>query len=147
MLLPIGHEETTVRRMPWVTLAFISFCLLAFTLTAIAPSGEEGIAASERRAVEYFLDHPFLELDQRLKGYIYYSLRPQVGQEVSPPDDLDRLQRKQLELDALVEAFYTARDSTPYFRWGLVPTQQRPISWLTHMLMHAVLPVTGIRLV
>jgi membrane associated rhomboid family serine protease len=137
MLLPIGHEETTVRRMPWVTLTIISFCLLAFTLTAIAPSGEEDITAGERRAVEFFLDHPYLELDQRLKGYIYYSLRPQVGQEVSPPDDLDRLQREQLELDVLVEAFYTARDSTPYFRWGLVPTQQRPITWLTHMLMHA----------
>jgi len=137
MLFPIGHEETTVRRMPWVTLTIIGTCIVAFILTAIAPSGEERVAFAEREAVEYFLDHPYLELDQQLKGHTYYSLRHQRDrQDIFPPDDLDELQLQQRELDALVEALYAARDSTPYFRWGLVPTQQRPVAWFTHMLMH-----------
>ncbi|MCW8985022.1 MAG: rhomboid family intramembrane serine protease [Thermoanaerobaculales bacterium] len=138
MLLPIGHEETTVQRMPWVTLTIIGACLVAFVLTAIAPSGEERVAFSEQRVVEYLLDHPYLQLDERFKGYIYYSLKQQRDrQTISPPDDLEEVRLEQLELDALVQAFYEVRGGTPYFRWGLVPTQQRPVAWFTHMLMHA----------
>lgn len=138
MLLPIGHEETTVRRMPWATLTIIGACVVAFVLTAIAPSGEDRIAFSEQELVAFFLDHPYLELDEHFKGYTYYSLRQQRDrQEILPPDDLDSLQREQRELDGLVEAYYATRDGTPYFRWGLVPTRQRPVAWFTHMLMHA----------
>jgi membrane associated rhomboid family serine protease len=138
MLLPIGHDQTTVRRMPWVTLTIIGLCLLVFTLTAIAPSGEENIAACERRAVEFYLDHPHLALDPALKGYTYYSLRQQRSEETpSPPVSADDLRREQLELDGLVTAFFEARDNTPCSRWGLIPARPRPVTWLTHMLMHA----------
>ena len=137
MLLPIGHEETSLRRMPWVTLTIIGACLVTFILTAFAPSVDERVAFSEREVVEYFLDHPYLQLDERFKGYTYYSLKQQRDrQTISPPDDLEELQLEQFELDGLVEAFYEVRGRTPYFRWGLVPTQQRPIAWFTHMLMH-----------
>jgi membrane associated rhomboid family serine protease len=137
MLLPIGHEETTVRRMPWVTLTIIGVSVVAFILTAIAPSGEDRFAFSERQAVGYFLDHPYLELDERLKDYTYYSLRQQRNrQDIAQPDDADELHLQQRELDALVEAFDEVRNSTPYYRWGLVPTDQRAAAWLTHMMMH-----------
>jgi membrane associated rhomboid family serine protease len=137
MLLPIGHEETSVRRMPWVTLAIIGACVVAFILTAIAPSGEDRVAYSEQKLVAYFLDHPYLELDEQFKRYTYYALKQQRdSQENLPPDDSEELQREQRELDTLVDAFYATRDSTPYFRWGLVPTQQKPVAWFTHMLMH-----------
>jgi len=137
MLFPIGHEETTVRRMPWVTLTIIGSCLVVFILTAMAPSGEDRVAFAEQIAIEYFLDHPYLELDEQHKGYTYYSLRQQRNDQSIPgPDDLEELQSEQRELDALVESFFATRDGTPYFRWGLVPTRQRPVAWFTHMLMH-----------
>jgi membrane associated rhomboid family serine protease len=137
MLLPIGHEETTVRRMPWVTLTIIVCCLVAFIFTAIAPSGDERVSFSEQRVVEYFLDHPYLQLDEQFKGYTYYSLKQQRDRRTIPfPDDFEDLQLEQSELDALVSSFFEIRSGTPYFRWGLVPTQQRPLAWLTHMLMH-----------
>jgi len=136
MLLPIGHEETTVRRMPWVTLTIIGLCLAAFVLTFIAPSGEQRIAAAELRVLEYFFARPYLELDPELKGYAYYSLKQLEAPETSPPQDFEHQQIEQRELDGLVEAFFAARNDTPYFRWGLVPTDQRPVAWLTHMLMH-----------
>jgi len=137
MLLPIGHEETTVRRMPWVTLTIIGSCLVAFILTAIAQSGEERVAFSEQGVVEYFLDHPYLQLDEQFKGYTYYSLKQQRDRQTSPaPDDLEELRLEQAELDALVASFFEIRGGTPYYRWGLVPTHKRPVAWFTHMLMH-----------
>lgn len=137
MLLPVGHEETTVRRVPWVTFSIIGLCVVVYILTAGAPSNVESIEAAERRAVEYFLDHPYLELDPELKGYLYYSLRQRGGPEIVSPEDPGEQLGEQRELDVLVAAFYDARNSIPYYRWGLVPTQQRPTAWLTHMLMHA----------
>jgi membrane associated rhomboid family serine protease len=136
MLLPIGHEQTTVRRMPWVTLTIIGLCLVAFVLTLIAPSGEQKVAAAEFRALEYFFAHPYLELDPQLKGYAYYSLKQLEATESSPPEGFEQQRSEQLELDGLVDAFFAARDDTPYYRWGLVPTDQRAVTWLTHMLMH-----------
>lgn len=137
MLVPIGHEQTTVRRMPWVTLTIIGLCVLAYILTVIAPSSEGVIANRQRRAVEFYLEHPYLELDPRLKGHTYYSLLQQAGPEVPAPADGGRLQREQRELDGLVEGVFEARDNTPFYRWGLIPSRPRPVSWLTHMLMHA----------
>jgi membrane associated rhomboid family serine protease len=137
MLLPIGHEQTTVRRMPWVTLAIIGLCLFAYILTIIAPSAEGVIANRERRAIEFYLEHPYLELDPQLKGYTYYTLRQQDGPEVLAPEDEGQLRADQRELDTLVEAVFQARDDTPFYRWGLIPTRPGAVTWLTHMLMHA----------
>jgi membrane associated rhomboid family serine protease len=137
MLLPIGHEQTTVRRMPWVTLTILGACVLAYVLTVLAPSGEERVAARELEAVGYALDHPYLDLDPRLKGYLYYSMKEHDAPELPPPEDADVVESEQRQLDALVEAVFEERDGTPYFRWGLVPTRARPVSWFSHMLMHA----------
>jgi membrane associated rhomboid family serine protease len=137
MLLPIGHEETTVRRMPWVTLTIIGLCLVAFILTVIAQSSEGIVTSREQRAVEFWAEHPYLALDPQLKGHIYYSLLQQGASEIPPPDDDALREDEQRELDNLVAAVFEARDSSPYFRWGLVPARPRPIAWLTHMLMHA----------
>ncbi len=38
MILPIGHQDTSVRRLPWVTFSLMASCVLAFLLTdASAP--------------------------------------------------------------------------------------------------------------
>jgi membrane associated rhomboid family serine protease len=137
MLLPIGHEQTTVRCMPWVTLTIIGLCVLAFILTIIAPSAEGIIANRERRAVEFYLAHPYLELDPQLKRHTYYTLRQQSGPAVLAPEEEDRLRAEQRQLDTLVESVFEARDNTPFYRWGLIPARQRPAAWFTHMLMHA----------
>jgi hypothetical protein len=39
ILLPIGHEETGVRRLPWVTFAIMGICLLAFIASGRAGPG------------------------------------------------------------------------------------------------------------
>jgi membrane associated rhomboid family serine protease len=122
--------------MPWVTLTIIGLCVVTFVFTLIAPSGEQRVAAAELRALEYFFAHPYLELDPELKGYTYYALKQLEAPESKPPQSYEQQLSEQRELDGLVGAFFEARDDTPYFRWGLVPTDQRAVAWLTHMLMH-----------
>ena len=40
MILPIGHEETTVRRLPWVTFAIMLAKLLAHSRAVPLPDPE-----------------------------------------------------------------------------------------------------------
>ncbi len=137
MLLPIGHDQTTVRRMPWVSFAIIALCFLAFFYTLIAPGDEESAVEAELLAVTYFLDHPYLELDPQLKGYLYYSMRRFGDDEPPPPTEPDELRAEQSALDACEAAFFTVRDRLPFWRWGVVPAELNPSTLLTYTFIHA----------
>jgi membrane associated rhomboid family serine protease len=134
MLLPIGHDQTTVRRMPWVTLGIIAGCVVAFVLTLLAPGDEGAVREAERQAVEFAVAHPYLELDPQLKGYIYYTLRQQAD-EVEPPS-ADEQRAERAELDRLEAAYFAARDRLPYWRWGVVPADVEPAALVTYTFVH-----------
>ena len=135
MLLPIGHDQTTVRRMPWVTLGIIAGCVVASVLTLLAPGDEAVVREAERRAVEFAVAHPYLELDPQLEGYLYYTLRQQADEVPTPPEE--RLGAERAELDRLETAFFAARDRLPYWRWGVVPADDEPAALVTYTFMHA----------
>ncbi len=137
MLLPIGHDQATVRRMPWVTLGIIGLCLIAFVYTVAAPGNETAVVEAEVGAVEYYVDHPYLELEPQLKGYIYYSLRQRDTVDSPRPAD-DRVVREQQEvLDTLTDDYFSARNRLPFWRWGVVPAEIHPITLVTHTFIHA----------
>jgi len=137
VLFPIGHDQATVRRMPWVTFGIIGLCLVAFLYTIIAPGDEIAVVEAEVRAVEYFLDHPYLELDPQIKGFVYYSMRQRSGDDPIPPSDEGRMRAEQDELNGLVAAYFTTRNDLPYWRWGLVPAEMKPTALITHTFIHA----------
>ena len=42
MILPIGHEESGVRRLPWISFAVMALCFLTFLLVRPSASPEAG---------------------------------------------------------------------------------------------------------
>jgi membrane associated rhomboid family serine protease len=136
MLIPIGTDQDTVRRMPWVTIVILGLCLLAFIYTVALPGDEQAIVDAETRAVEYYLDHPYLELDPQLKGFVYYTLL-QRSDEIERPDDEAQIAAEQRELDRLTDAYYDTRNSMPYWRWGVVPADVKAPALVTHTFIHA----------
>lgn len=136
MLLPIGHDQTTVRRMPWVTFGIMGLCLAIFVLTLLFPGDEQLVGELERLVVEYALDHPYLELDPQLKGFVYYSMR-QVRDGAPEPDDSRLVRDEQAELDRLVATYLAARDRLPYWRWGVVPADVHLSALVTYTFLHA----------
>jgi membrane associated rhomboid family serine protease len=137
VLLPIGHDQATVRRMPWVTLTIMGLCVVFFLLTLAVPVDRHSLVTSERGAVEYAVDHPYLELDPQLKGFVYYSLRQTRGDDPSAPSDSEQVRREQSELDRLEAAYFEARDRAPFWRWGLVPARVELPALVTHAFVHA----------
>jgi membrane associated rhomboid family serine protease len=136
MLIPIGHDQATVRRMPWVTFSIIGLCLVIFIYTLVAPGDEEAVVAAEVRAVEYYIAHPYLEIDPQLKGFRYYSMRQVWEDDPAPPPGAGQARAEQATLDGLAEAYFEARDRLPYWRWGLVPAEMKATNLITHTFIH-----------
>ena len=70
MILPIGHEESSVRRLPWVSFAVMALCVLAFLVTKPSSSATDEGGDELWAALEYYFEHPYLELDPTLEEAI-----------------------------------------------------------------------------
>jgi membrane associated rhomboid family serine protease len=130
MILPIGHEDGTVRRAPWVTLGVILVCLLVQVAMASQRDVERQADESWRAAFEYAVDHPYLRVDpalvpeeatRRLEGAI-------------PPRDVGA---EQLRLDQLTAAWRADLARHPLWRGGLIPAHPSVTGWFAHMFLHA----------
>jgi len=146
MLIPLGHEKTSVRRLPWVTFTVMGLCLITFL---IAHPGEQSRVEQTfedlGEAFEYFGEHPYLEMDQRLRDVLVQEygdeqttalieMTRQAGPQ--PPSDSSQLQREQETLDGLVDAFTSSVDSSPYRLLGVVPADLRVASFITYQFAH-----------
>ncbi len=146
MLIPIGHEETEVRRWPWVSFSIIGLCLLALILTELSPAASpQRIGEKFARVYRYYMQHPYLELRPELKERLYAGVRKDEADALhevvrqfggKPPADPDRRAAEQAELDRLTAEAFAAKEAHPFFRWGLVPAHIRPHALVTHMFMH-----------
>ena len=81
LLLPIGHEENSVRRLPVVTFGIMAVCLLAFILsgqgsfesgegeTAKVTQVKEGSVVFVKAGVK----HRFLDIEEDLHTLVFFS--------------------------------------------------------------------------
>jgi membrane associated rhomboid family serine protease len=146
MIIPVGHEQTTVRRLPWVTFTIMGLCTVVFVFTLFAGSGAERAAGEGFMvALEYFFEHPYLELPDRLLKFIEHqygeeetaaqieSLR-EVGPE--PPTSSKVLEEEQRHLDELAAKVSEALNQSPIWRWGLVPANFHVLTVISHQFLH-----------
>ncbi len=157
MFLPVGHDQSSVRRLPWVTFTLMGLCVVVFLLT-LAPvqSSKERMARSLTEIAEYFFAHPNLELEPEIEEYLFGFVPEYQGQreafkevlkegvtgfglfdgeqEEQGPEETEAEQ--QAELDRLTAQFHKAIKSSPYFELGLVPADQHIYAYITHQFMH-----------
>jgi len=151
ILLPIGHEDSAVRRKPWVTYAVMAICVQALISTHFSVAGVEERAVSAQQRLEAALadwaERPYLRVDTRAFAELPEDER--AGYEelytsgALPPDDyaMFDVAAEQAELDAeLVPALadlIAAKREHPYFAHGLVAGDVSAWGLLAHMFMHA----------
>ncbi len=146
MIIPIGHEHTTVRRLPWVTFVLMGLCLVIFLLTyssdrRIQLEGYEGLD----KAFDYFLEHPYLELPPRFEQMLIL----QFGEEETktqinlirdmggePPTSDRTLQAEQENLNELVDGAFGAMAESPIRKWGLVAADFHFPTVITYQFLH-----------
>ncbi len=147
MIIPIGHEEDSVRRLPWVTFGVMLLCLAGYLGVGLAESGGPSLEETYDHAweaFEYYLEHPYLTLDPTLAESGFggmselerESLLEAYRSEFPPPDDSQQRLEEQRELDRLTERALANVREHPYQRWGLVPAEWSALTFLTHMFLH-----------
>jgi membrane associated rhomboid family serine protease len=150
ILIPIGHEESGTRRLPWITFGIMIVCAVAFLLSGQASmfAGDEDakIDSSFSEAMEYFLARPYLELDPKFEKIVfsgssaaeavdeYYEFMGYRPEEAPSPGFTAM---EQEVLDKLVARAMASLKSQPLVRWGLVPNDISLIGLITHMFLHA----------
>jgi membrane associated rhomboid family serine protease len=153
MLIPLGHEQTSVRRLPWVTFAIMGLCVVIFVL--MAPSEHQSDMVSFLRlqqCLSYYTMHPYLEMEPRFHTVFVN----QVGEDQArlfaehmrqsgpgPPKNPARLQYQQDRFDWLIEAYFREMDTSLLGRFGLVPSRFNASHLVTYQFLH----VDGLHLI
>jgi membrane associated rhomboid family serine protease len=146
VFIPIGLDQTTVRRLPWVSFALIAVNLAVFlAVSSTVRDTEEEINTRGQEVMAYWALHPYLafpakmlptampEAQRQRITTLAEGMRSLSGK--APASEEQRLEEER-ELDRLVEKFRDALTSHPFRAWGLIPSDPRPIAFLTSMFMH-----------
>jgi membrane associated rhomboid family serine protease len=149
ILLPIGHEESTVRRLPVVTFGIMALCIVAFLFSGqgmLVSEDDVELAEESRRAFEYYWEHPYLALDDAFEVLVYGEADGVEAEFSKFAEEIDGMfgerdtsvsvAQEQAELDRLTDAVLKTRDGHSFFRWGLIPADFSFVGLLTHMFMH-----------
>jgi membrane associated rhomboid family serine protease len=146
MIIPIGHEQNRVRRQPWVTYSIMLLCVLAFLATHFARQAQlQAFIRLLTQTIEYYVQHPYLELDERLKMKMVQGVGPEAAGAfwqltrrlgVERPRDPGVAAAQQGELDRLTRETFAAAEGMPDRRWGLIAAHVSAVDLITYMFLH-----------
>ncbi len=147
MLIPLGHEQTSVRRLPWVTFTIMALCVVIFIL--MAPDEHRSEMDSFLRlqqSLGYFTQHPYLKMEPRFRSIFVNELGEDQAvvftehmRRAGPakPEDPAQLQYEQERFDTIVAGYFESIDSSLLSRFGLVPASFEASHLVSYQFLHA----------
>ena len=145
VILPIGHEHTTVRRLPWVSFGAMALCLLVHIAVGTGGVNEDQINERFQSAIDYYFEHPYLNLDPRMEDILVQEVGQRDAEafrealrDFAPPEPEDAGVRavQQEELNRRVDLAFEALEAIPFFRYGLVPADYSIADAVSSMFLH-----------
>jgi membrane associated rhomboid family serine protease len=145
MIIPIGHEHETVRRLPWVCIVILALNTLVFLFVGLPGLNREELVRHKAvEVLEYWQQNPFLDLPE------------EFVRDVLPPGQWEQLKvateafknmhpaaaegdhaLEERKLRTLVQGYFAAKADSPFLSWGLVPAHPTLSAILKSMFMHA----------
>src|SRR6187549_728921 len=146
MLIPIGQEDATVRRHPWVTYALLAANTLFFLITSATGPGvawRHAVMAKIDDMVAYFNERPYLELPPSLAALCsdkecqaaVEEQRKAFARKSAIPDALV-VEEQQRRLDEMGRELHSLRNKLPPRRFGYVPAEGKLDRALSSMFVH-----------
>ena len=145
MLIPIGHESSAVRRLPWVTFFILASCFIIHILVTIdLNKREKDLQNAAREFLGYYMEHPYLELDSEALNLIFGE---RLTEQIQEQLDIIRKEasrdvhlfkgQQQEELNQLSEKLKAIINNIPYRKYGFIPAKQSFFTLLTYMFIHS----------
>lgn len=136
LIFPTGHEQTTARRLPWITIGLVVINLLVFI--GLRPAEERADREFQRQldeSVTYLKHHPYLKppplLAELLSKRDLAALEQLRSELKEPPPATE-----QATLDDYVAAAETALSRAPSRRYGYIPAQPSVRDLFTYQFLH-----------
>jgi len=143
MILPIGHEAQTVRRLPWITFVIMAICLVAHIMVSSVMKRKEVKLAEElQNFFKYYIQHPYLEIDPELEKLFFINEEMKKVLETSFPGANNQpiedfvLEGEQEKLDLLTDSILDTIDSIPFRKYGMTPIRKTFTTMVTYMFLH-----------
>jgi len=143
MIIPIGHESDTVRRLPWITFIIMATCIIVHLFISGAVNKKlEEVENTGKDLIRYYFDHPYLELDEETKKLLFGEQYSQIERSLDIyryqiPDEYRANQEEEQErLDELSQQFQNSLSETPYRKYGFIPAERSFLALLTYMFIH-----------
>jgi membrane associated rhomboid family serine protease len=145
MIIPLDHENSTVRRLPWITFAIMAICLIVHILVSIdLKKREKDLDIAAKEFLEYYIQHPYLELDPEILNLIFGErLAEQAKEQIAIlREEASRevhlfTERRQEELNQLSQKLKTVIVNIPYRKYGFIPAKRSFLALLTYMFIHS----------
>lgn len=138
VVLPVGHDEMQVRRLPWVTIAVAALCVALQVwstvkeaqLTARYVTVAQELAARENDSPEPSVTSPSPDAPSM-------EALPSPDAQTGPSADLDAqmalVRRHMAALEAQRDAL---RRELPAYRFGYVPSSRNPLRMVSYAFLH-----------
>jgi membrane associated rhomboid family serine protease len=132
VIFPISHDESTVRRWPWITLTIVALNIAVFVGTRGRIQAENARAGqATAAALEYYLQHSYLAAPADLRALAPTGPTTPVGTSTSP-EDFERTQREVLGKSGAFES------ETPVARERRVQEEQGNLDRLVFEMRSAL---------
>jgi membrane associated rhomboid family serine protease/tetratricopeptide (TPR) repeat protein len=130
VLIPIGHEDQQVARLPWVTILLVVANVVVFLFTnQMADQRMAETRDRVREIVRYANEHPYL----RIPPGIQAAVRPALPQ---PELDADAIAEQQTRLDTMWSEVSAAVERSVFRQFGYTPAAPSPLTLFTSMFLH-----------
>src|SRR5262249_50938888 len=150
ILIPIGNENSTVRRLPWVTFSIIGLNVVIFFVTLPAVSQQAYDVNRTTKALNRFLldndgikKDPAIRQELREAGVISKMEADQIESELGADDQYrhdwelwlkgSEAATLRTQCHTLLGDYKTATESSIWYRYGLAPNG----NWQVHQLITA----------
>lgn len=142
LFVPLRVEEASIYRLPWVSISIAAICAVMFFTTYLRPDEPDGMSEEAfERVVEYWTEHPYLEISSRMLGLLnprfrsLYERRRADALRSAPPEE--ELEVEQEELDERIANLFQGAEQSLLRRLALVPERGFfQLGLLTHMFLH-----------
>lgn len=141
MIIPIGHENSTVRRLPWVTFIIMASCLVVHIMVSRTMNRQMGeLRNTAQELIKYYFQHPYLELDPEVGKLLFVDKQRELlteifGYQREKPDKYT-LEEQQAELDRITQEFKRTLQDIPLRKYGFIPADRTLLGLVGYMFIH-----------
>jgi rhomboid family protein len=148
--IPIGNENSTVRRLPWITFLVMALNVVIFYVTfPVVASQQDELTKLGANVGQFIQQHPELLADENVRkklsetGLLSRSESDDIAEQLTKTPQIQARyselirgiegQKLRYELDQRLTAFTIAAQDSLWFKYGLAPNG----NWKVHQLITA----------